>query len=114
MTRQATDPPPSRLVAKKNGILLLAISRMVLDGFSRRKVVQGHAGDVPMHRLPTQLLLSSGDTILFCRDTQLELTGISLPEFRGGGGGHNVPYTRYPEIGILGRFWLKCQESLAE
>ena len=32
---------------------------MVLDGFSRRKVVQGHAGDVPMHRLPAQLLLSS-------------------------------------------------------
>ena len=114
VTRQATDPPPGSLF-EKNGILLLAISRMILDRFPRRKVVLGHAGDVPMHRLPTQLLLSSEIRYFSAGTPSRNSPEFPTPEFRGGGDGHNV-YTlnirkSWDSEQILAQ---ECQESHAE
>ena len=57
-------------------------------------MVQGHVGDVPMHRLSTQL----GDTLLFARDIRRRSPEFRRRNFGGGGGGttfHTLDIRKY-------------------
>ena len=74
-------------------------------------MVQGHVGDVPMHRLSTQLLLSS-EIHYFSPETSAGAHRNSAAGILGEEGAvQRSIHSISGNLGILGRFWLRSVRS---
>ena len=101
--------PQNKTICKKFGLFVLP------RRCRWRKMAQGHAGDVPMHRLPTQLLLSSEIRYFSAGTPSWNSPEFPLPEFRPSGeeGAGTTFHTL--DIWDSGQILAQeCQESIAE